>query len=376
MYDGVRFQNLLFMKTITKIILLTSLVICSGFSSIFACTVFRLKAKDGSMIVARSMEFGIDLHYDLLVVPRNMDHASPFAAGINGMKWKNRYGYIGVASFGFNFGLSDGMNEAGLAVALLWYENDMKWQSVTPADSSVALAQLVFTDWTLGSFSSVQQVRDALAGGVKVFNYPDPKTGFGLTCHFAIYDAAGGCIVVEFDQGACHIYDNPLGIMTNAPSFPWQMTNLRQYTGMGPVSPKPVTIDGVTMNSTGHGQGMIGLPGDYTPPSRFVRLGMFMQNVDQQPDAQHNLNLCNHVINTFTIPFGIIYDVSPDGKPVNKESTQWVTFRDLTNRVLYFKTYDNTTLRKIDLKKIDFSATTTRRIPMYGTQETVIDVTK
>lgn len=327
------------------------------------------------MMVARSMEFGANLHYDLLAVPRNISYSSPFATGINGLKWVTRYGYIGVASFGLNYGISDGINEKGLSVGVLWYETDMKWQDVTTADSSVALAQSVFCDWALGSFATVDELRDAVAK-IKVFNYVDPPTGMAPTCHFIVYDALGGCIVIEYDQGQCHIYDNPLGIMTNAPSFPWQMANLRQYIGMNPVNPPMASQNGLKLSPTGHGAGMIGLPGDYSPPSRFVRLGIYTRFVDQQPDALHNLNLCNHVINTFTIPFGVLYDIAKDGTPINKESTQWVTFRDLTNRILYFKTYENPTLRKIDLTKFDFSGKAITRIPMFGSQETIVDVTK
>jgi len=152
------------------------------------------------------------------------------------------------------------------------------------------------------------------------------------------------------------------------------MTNLRQYIGMNPDNPMVVRTGGFTVTPTGHGDGMFGLPGDYTPPSRFVRLAMFERFVDRQPDALQNLNLCQHVINTFTIPFGIIVDKAPDGTITDKESTQWVTFRDITHGILYFKTYDNPTLRKIDLNKLDFSANDIRRISMYGTKESIIEI--
>jgi choloylglycine hydrolase len=352
------------------------LAMWAGIAGSYACTIFRLKAADGSMIVTRSMEFGIDLHYDLIVVPRNRHYTSPFLHGTNGMQWNTRYGYVGVASMGLDFGVSDGMNEKGLALGLLWYESDMQWQPVTAADSSHALASAMFSDWILGNFTTVDELRTALAG-VKVFNYTDTARLKGsLTVHYAVYDAAGGCIVIEFDHGVCNIYDDPLGIMTNSPSFPWQMNNLRQYLGMNNGTPATYSAPQFDLRPTGHGEGMIGLPGDYTPPSRFVRLGVFLRYVDQQPEAWSNLNLSQHVINTFTIPFGMIVDKGPDGKIQASESTQWVTFRDLTNRILYFKTYDNPTLRKIDFSKLDFTGTEIRRIPMYGTKETIVEVTK
>ncbi len=72
--------------------------------------------------------------------------------------------------------------------------------------------------------------------------------------------------------------------------------------------------------------------------------------------------------------FRIVYK-TPDGKIASNESTQWVTFRDLTNKIMYFKTYDNMDLRKIDFSKIDFNAKSVRRIPMYGSKQSIIDVT-
>lgn len=338
------------------------------------CTVFRLKADDGSIIVGRSMEFAIDLKYDAIVVPRNKTYVSPSSDGKEGLTWKTQYGFVGVASFGMDYGVSDGMNEKGLAVSLLWFENDMKWQDAAPGDRKRSLAQVMVADWILGNFTNVDDVRREIQK-LKVFQYTDPVTKMSPTVHFIAYDANGGCIVIEYENGTCNVYYNPLGIMTNAPRFPWQLTNLRQYIGMVSEEPKPCRISGLTFPATGHGSGMIGLPGDLTPPSRFVRLAVLTKFADKQPDAERNLNLAQHIINTFDIPLGIITDTSPDNKTVLKESTQWVTFRDLTNRILYFKTYDNQNLRKIDLNVLDFSAKAVKRIPMFGTSETFMNIT-
>lgn len=355
------------------------LIVVAGFAMLqdsMACTIFRMKAKDGTITIARSMEFGVNLGYDLIVVPRDRKFFSPSPVSKAGLKWANRFGYVGVASMGMDFGVSDGMNEEGLSVSVLWYESDMQYQSVAPADSNIALAQAMYSDWLLGNFSTVDEVQSATSM-IKVFFYSDPvKMKMALTVHFIVYDAQGGCIVVEYDKGQCNIYHNPLGIMTNSPSLPWHYTNLRQYVGLENTNPIPVKVGSLSFSPTGHGDGMFGIPGDYSPPSRFVRLAMFERFVDRQPDAASNLNLCQHVINTFTIPFGIIVDKDPGGNVVSSESTQWVTFRDVTNRILYFKTYENPTLRKIDFNKVDFTGTTIKRISMYGTTETVVDVSK
>jgi choloylglycine hydrolase len=361
----------------TKLIII--LIVFAGFATLqdsVACTIFRMKAKDGNITIARSMEFGVNLGYDLIVVPRNRPFFSPSPVSGSGLKWTSRFGYIGVASMGMDFGVSDGMNEKGLSVSVLWYESDTQYQAVAPADSSTALAQAIYSDWVLGNFSTVEEVRSATSR-VKVFFYADPaKMKMALTVHFIVYDAMGGCIVIEYDKGQCNIHDNPLGIMTNSPSLPWHYTNLRQYVGLESTNPIPVKAGALSFNPTGHGDGMFGIPGDYTPPSRFVRLAMFERYVTRQPDAPSNLNLCQHVINTFTIPFGIIVDKDSTGNVVSSESTQWVTFRDVTNRILYFKTYENQTLRKIDLKDVDFAGQSIKRISMYGTAETMVDMAK
>lgn len=361
------------MKKIMIVVSVACLFVLSASSS-NACTVFRLKANDGSIIVGRSMEFAVDLKYDAVVVPRNKAYVSFAPGGKAGLSWKTQYGYVGIASFGMEFGLSDGMNENGLAVGLLWFESDMKWQDVAPGEMKQALAQGMVGDWILGNFATVEDVKREIRN-VRVFNYTDPKTKMSPTIHFIVYDAKGGCIVIEYEDGKCNIYDNPLGIMTNAPRFPWQLTNLRQYVGMTSEKPKPYQMSGLAFPATGHGSGMFGLPGDLSPPSRFVRLAVLTRFSDMQPDAESTLNLAQHIINTFDIPFGLVTDTMPDKKTVLKESTQWVTFRDLTNRIVYFKTYDNQNLRKIDLNRLDFSGTVVKRIPMFGASEIIVDVT-
>ncbi len=339
-----------------------------------SCTVFRLRADDGSIVVARSMEFSVDLKYDVIVVPRNKAGASPAPDGTAGLTWTTRYGYVGVATFGLDYGVTDGMNEKGLAVGVLWFETDMKWQDVAPDQMKRALAQGMVSDWILANFDNVEDVRREIRN-VRVFDYTDPAAPLALTVHFIVYDAQGGCIVIEYEDGACNVYDNPLGLMTNGPRFPWHLTNLRQYAGMTSEKPEPFRQAGLTFPPTGHGSGMFGLPGDITPPSRFVRLAMLTRFSDVQPDAARTLNLAQHIINTFEIPFGMVTDTLPEKNTVLKESTQWVSFRDLARRVVYFRTYDNNNLRKIDLNRLDFSGDAVKRIPMFGTPETFVDVT-
>lgn len=356
-------------RTTTILVTVICLVILS-LPPANSCTVFRLKAGDGSLIVGRSMEFLFDLKYDVVVVPKHKAYVSPAPDGTDGLSWKTKYGYVGIGCFGMDVGVTDGMNEKGLAIGVLWFESDMKWQDVGPGEKKRALAQAMVGDWVLGNFAKVEDVKREIRK-LRVYKFTDPNSKMALTVHFIVYDADGRCIVIEYEDGICNIYDNPLGIMTNSPNFPWHLKNLRQYVGLTTETPGPYQVSGLTFRATGHGAGMFGLPGDLTPPGRFVRLAALTRFVDVQPDAGRTLNLAQHIVNTFDIPFGMVTDKN---MPL-KESTQWVTFRDLTNRVVYFRTYDNLNLRKIDLNKLDFSGTWVKRIPMFGASENVVDVT-
>jgi choloylglycine hydrolase len=181
---------------------------------------------------------------------------------------------------------------------------------------------------------------------------------------------------MEIGDSKVNLYDNPLGILTNAPNFPWHVNYLRQFIGMSDENPKPREMAGVKLIPTGHGAGMIGLPGDLTPPSRFVRLGVTTHFADQPENADKALNLCQHIVNSFDIVSGMVVERSPQGKIVAKETTQWASFRDLRNKVFCFRTYENPDLRKVDLRKLDFTADKVKFIQMYGDTQSVKDVTE
>jgi Penicillin V acylase and related amidases len=87
------------------------------------------------------------------------------------------------------------------------------------------------------------------------------------------------------------------------------------------------------------------------------------------------LNLAQHIVSSLDIVRGMAVDRDRDGKIIASETTQWSTFRDLTNRVYYFRTYDNFNLRKIDLKRLDFNADKVKTIPMFADKEIIIDLT-
>ncbi len=138
------------MKQLMALILVMAFVAAGGlWTKIDACSVFSVTAKDKTIISGRTMEFGHDMGYAMIVVPRGKSFKSPAPEGVAPAKWIAKYGYVANNVLGKEDGISDGLNEAGLSFSLLWYDGDMKWQSVSPKDKIPALANITFGSWVL-----------------------------------------------------------------------------------------------------------------------------------------------------------------------------------------------------------------------------------
>ncbi|EFK10690.1 linear amide C-N hydrolase, choloylglycine hydrolase family protein [delta proteobacterium NaphS2] len=130
-------------------------------SSAPACTGITVKAKDGAVIHARTLEFGKDLHSRVLMVPQGYALTSSAPGGKTGLAWKAAYAVLGLDFLG-KTAIADGMNEKGLAAGLFYLPSFAQYQKVTPADQDKSLAPWDVTMWVLTSFASVDEVRAAL----------------------------------------------------------------------------------------------------------------------------------------------------------------------------------------------------------------------
>jgi choloylglycine hydrolase len=156
-------------------------------------------------------------------------------------------------------------------------------------------------------------------------------------------------VVIEPLNKGLKIYDNPLGVVTNSPTFDWHMTNLRNYINLSATNVPPVDMGGITLAQLGQGSGLRGLPGDFTPPSRFVRAVAFSQSAVPSDTAQQAVLQAFHILNNFDIPYGAVRQV--DSGQMHAEATVWTSASDLKNLRWYFRTYDDQSIRSIDLMK-------------------------
>jgi choloylglycine hydrolase len=328
-----------------------------------ACTDFQLTAGDGTILVARSMEWGADMHSKLVIRPRGELRQSAAPSGAKGFSWTSKYGYVGANVYDLE-AYVDGMNEKGLSFGMLWLPGYTKYQEISPDQSKSAVSVIDLGSWLLGNFATVDEVIAAIP---KIQVWSAEVEGFpGIpTAHLALHDSRGKSVVIEFVGGQQKIYDNPTTVLTNAPPFDWQLINLKNYLKISPYNAEPVKIGGTVLAPPGEGSGFLGVPGDWTPPSRFVRIMAMLSFAKPADSKEQGVTLAEHVLNAVDIPKGDIRE-KVEGKDYC-DYTQWNLIKDLTNGVIYFRSYDNLNLRALDLKKLDFNATAkTCSIPIAG----------
>ena len=339
------------LKDFIKGIFLSLTLALGAADSVAACTNFLVKATDGSVVVGRTMEFPIDLQSKLVVQSRGQARRSRAPGGEPGLAWTSKYGYTMLNAFGLDFA-TEGVNEKGLSFSFLWLPESV-YEAVPAADQKQALELGDVGGYILGTCSTVEEARRSLENG-RIWGESIKALGGVPTVHIAVHDAGGKSLVVEFIEGKKKIYDNPLGVMTNSPQFPWHITNLRNYVHLNPKGHDQLKIAGMEIDETGKGSGLLGMPGDLTPPARFVRTATMVASARPAADAASAVNVAEHILNSLDYPKGLVRDPADTEKQV--ENIQWVVIEDLTNRVIYYKSYDNLNRRSIDLKKVDFAA--------------------
>ena len=353
-------------------ILLSLLVVVSSLPAPSrACTEVRIKARDGSVVVGRSMEFAQKLNSSVVLQPKGQTSVAKLPGGKEGIKWTSKYGVLYLDGFGLDVAI-DGINEAGLGLGALFFPGEAQYQEMK-SDTSRTITVNDLPRYILQNYGTLDEIKKDLPS-LNVVGIETPQMGnIIIPAHFSVHDKTGNGIVIEYTKDGLGIYDS-IGIMTNSPSYPWHLTNVKNYVGLSAEGVKPEVIDGVSFAATGQGSGLMGIPGDPTPPSRFIRAGAMAYLAEQTADAQGALTLAMHIMNTVDIPLGTVRDFND--KQSFGDYTQWVTGRDLTNSVLYFRTYDNMTLRSIDMKKFDLSEGAPRlTIPVNGGKGAVVDVT-
>jgi len=347
--------------------------------SALACTAFQLKSNDGAQIYVRSMEFGAALNSKALIVPRGTEFTGTAPGPEPGKMWKVKYGYVGLNIEQDPSTVADGMNERGLAVGVLYLPGFAEYLPADSAQRNKSVGSWEVANYLLGNCATVEEAAAALQNDLYVAQQEFPAFKMLMPFHWWIGDASGKVIIAEYVDGKLAIHDAPLGVLTNSPPYEWQQINVGNYVDLSPVNVPERKLGDFTAINYGQGSGAVGLPGDMTPPSRFVRVALFSHWATPADTAPETVNLGFHVLNTFDIFNGAIKSTQADGTPqtktitaggkpqlVSSDLTEWAVAHDRTNLVSYIRTYGGSLIQQIDHKTIDFDQPGLRTIELQN----------
>ncbi len=340
-----------------------ALAVLLSASPLMACSDIILPGA-GPVVSARTMDFEMNQYNAAVFVPRGLTWTShaPWLFFEDGVSWKNTYGFVGIDLLGgvkaiqalMGRKYSDGMNETGLSAAVLWLDKT-EYSEVETAAKALSARDLVA--YTLGRFDTVEAVREGFSPSrVTVWD----ETVLGLvhfTLHLAVHDSKGKSLVIEWVNGAPpKFYDDDTGyegVLTNDPVYPEQTAYLKKFSALtneDAIGPKGDFIEG---------SGMLTLPGDYTPSSRFVRPAVLSKYAltELSDGDDGKVQQAFHIIRQSQAAVGENDHTDQDVQSIaagGKFYTLWTVVRDHTSRKIYFTGTRNQSPRVIDLALLDF----------------------
>lgn len=338
---------------ITKTLIVALAIFSLFTNAINACTGITLKAKDGAVIYGRTMEWGsFDLESRVLVVPRGHQFTGETPDHKPGITWKATYGIVGMDAVGKDI-IVDGMNEKGLAVGLFYHPGFAEYADYDSALAAQSMSAMDVGLYLLSRCATVAEVRVAMAK-IRVVPVLEPLIGIAPPVHFFVTDRSGASIVIEFVHGETKIYDAPLGVITNAPGYEWHEINVRNYLNLSSIAVSDKNMANINFRPLGGGSGMIGLPGDNTPPSRFIRAVAFTQTARPTATGGETMYELFRILDNFNIPLGGAEGAGENVSTGMRSATIWTSGYDTKNLVMYYHTQNNRRVRMVDFKRIDF----------------------
>lgn len=359
------------------IIFFMAMIVLSSASVGNACTGISLTSRDSHYIQARTMEWGgEDLHSKLIVSPQGYRYSSELSDGKKGLSWQARYGFVGVSVFDNRY-IAEGINQEGLSAGLFYFKNYgslSKYDVQAPARN---LADMDVVRWILTSFKTVGEVREHIQNINVVSSVIDRNQENTDTVHWRVADRLGGNIIIEIkNQGEISIHENLAGVITNSPDYEWHLTNLNNYINLEAGTVAQGQVNGVRTFSFGAGSRSLGLPGDITPPSRFIRAAFYVNTAPVLKNGDEAVSQAFHILNNFDIPVGVEY-ASKHEVPELPSATQWTTVIDQNRRLLFYKTMHDSAVKLIELDNIRFSQQKEKSYPLdkgiFSFQRSVIN---
>lgn len=313
------------------------------------CTAATYKTKDFYM--GRTLDYEFSYGEEITITPRNY----PFKFRYTGED-SSHYAIIGMAHVTDDYPLYyDAVNEKGLGMAGLNFVGNAVYGE--PVDGSKNVAQFEFIPWILSKCGNLDEARKALStlnlvGTPYSDNFPATKL------HWIIADKSGAITVESVAEGL-KIYDNPVGVLTNNPPFDRQMFMLNNYMHLSPKQPKNMFPENVGLETYSRGMGALGLPGDLSSASRFVRIAFVKTNSISGEGENDSVGQFFHILGSVDQQRGCC-EVA-EGK---YEITIYTSCWNADKGIYYYTTYTNHQITAVDMHRENLDGTSLVRYRM------------
>lgn len=318
------------------------------------CTAATYRTDDFYM--GRTLDYEFSYGEEITVMPRNFPLSFRHGGGTD-----RHYAIIGMAHVADGYPMFyDAVNEKGLGMAGLNFAASAHYSE--PEDGKQNVAQFEFIPWVLSQFASLGQARSAiekinLVGTTYDSRYPAAKM------HWIIADKSGA-ITVEPTEGGLKIYDNAPGVLTNEPPFDMQLFNLNNYMRLSPKQPENSFSDALNLGTYSRGMGGLGLPGDLSSMSRFVRAAFNKLNSLSGSGEAESVGQFFHILGSVEQVRGCC-EVAQD----KYEITIYTSCFNADKGVYYYTTYNNRRITAVDMHRENLDSDSLARYPMLDKED-------
>lgn len=318
------------------------------------CTAATYRTRD--FYFGRTLDYEDSYGEEVTVAPRSY----PFRFR-TGETLDRHYAMLGMAHVADGCPLYyDAVNEKGLGMAGLNFVGNAVYRKPDPERDNVETFE--FIPWILGRCATVEEARARLGrlnltGGA--FNAALPAAQL----HWLIADK-DGAVVVESVKDGLHVYDNPAGVLTNNPPFDAQMFNLNNYMALSPRQPRNRFSSRLDLAPYSRGMGALGLPGDLSSQSRFVRAAFVRLNSVSGDSEEESVSQFFHILNSVDQQRGCC-----ELAPGVYEYTIYTSCCNADRGTYYYTTYDNHQISAVDLRRTDLDGADLVRYPLIAGEQ-------
>lgn len=316
------------------------------------------KSKDDALISARTLDWFTEDNFKSSIanfVPRGQFFPESSLPGE--MHWRNKYSFIGIGikTKLIPIAYSDGLNETGLSAACLSLFSS-KYPKRKYGKPILYNPNLV--SYILGNFKNIQEVKQALSE-ITIVNISEllPEENISSLLHYIVSDIYGNHLIIEFVDGEMKLYTSRLGVLTNDPTYDWQLTNNNFYSQLSLENTTTLVCNELISTN-----GQLGIPGDISPQARFVRAAFLRRTAFNPQTTQEAIGVAKQIIQTLAVPIGTVIVSAPQIPAGSFDWTQWSVIRDHTNLSYYFCSGFNSKLYGIHLKKLNLNSSEQRHI--------------